>query len=62
MMMAIPLKLNEGRIIVNGFISLRVGAGTDFNDYGVGENEAYTYATRITEDIYNLFISYRVTE
>ncbi len=45
-----------------GILTAGSAVGTDFNDYGVGENEAYTYATRITEDIYNLFISYRVTE
>ena len=44
-----------------GILTAGSGTDTDFNDYGLGDGEAYTYATRITQDIYNLFVSYRPT-
>ena len=44
-----------------GILTAGSGADSNFNDYGFGDGGAYTYATRITQDIYNLFVSYRPT-
>lgn len=44
-----------------GILTAGSASGTDFNDYDLGEGGAYTYATRITQEIYNLFVSYRPT-
>ena len=44
-----------------GILTAGSDSDTDFKDYGLDDGEAYTYATRITQDIYNLFVSYRPT-
>lgn len=49
---------NTGYTLI-GILTAGSGADTDFDDYGFGNGGAYTYATRITQDIYNLFVSYR---